>query len=207
MNFNVQLETPRMILRGFNQDTYHDLFANHDQTEIMSILGISTQEEFDLELFRYKGGYSTYNLTQVLPLVKGTALEKVIISDYLRYALPSLGTRHQKIYRTSVVAQDLALQLLQGTLERLMQGVPQPDGTIAVAFQPQEIQQFQQTYAGYQQAYGVLGDPSGGTGSMANMPSDQDTTTTPSIQSGEPISGEEQPGDFERPIDGNGSNY
>lgn len=146
-------------------------------------------------------------MTQVLPLVKGTALEKVIISDYLRYALPSLGTRYQKIYRTSVVAQDLTLQLLQGTLERLMKGVPQPDGTIAVAFQPQEIQQFQQTYAGYQQAYGVLGDPSGGTGSMANMPSDQDTTTTPSIQPGEPVSGEEQPGYIERPIDGDGNNY
>lgn len=63
MNFNVQLETPRMILRGFNQDTYHQLFAECNQSEIMSILGIATQEEFELEQFRYQGGYSTYNLT------------------------------------------------------------------------------------------------------------------------------------------------
>lgn len=134
-------------------------------------------------------------MAQVLPLVKGTALEKVIISDYLRYALPSLGTRYQKIYRTSVVAQDLTLQLLQGTIERLTQGAPQPDGSIAVTFQPQEIQQFQQTYAGYKQAYGVLGDPSGGSGSMANMPSDEDTIAAPTMQPGIPVSSEEQPGD------------
>lgn len=52
-----------MILRGFNQDTYHQLFAECNQSEIMSILGIATQEEFELEQFRYQGGYSTYNLT------------------------------------------------------------------------------------------------------------------------------------------------
>jgi ribosomal-protein-alanine N-acetyltransferase len=63
MIFNVQLETARLVLRGFNQQSYHDLFSHCEQQEIMSILGIFTQEEFELEQFRYKGGYSTYNLT------------------------------------------------------------------------------------------------------------------------------------------------
>lgn len=39
MNFNVQLETPRLILRGLNQDSYHQLFTECKQLEIMSILG------------------------------------------------------------------------------------------------------------------------------------------------------------------------
>lgn len=63
MIYNNSLNTPRLTLLGFNQQSYHDLFAHHDRTEIMSILGIQTQEEFELEKFRYDGGYSTYNLT------------------------------------------------------------------------------------------------------------------------------------------------
>ncbi len=63
MIYNTQLETPRLILRGFNQESYHQLFGDFEQAAIMAILGIDTQEEFELEEFRYKGGYSTYNLT------------------------------------------------------------------------------------------------------------------------------------------------
>jgi ribosomal-protein-alanine N-acetyltransferase len=63
MIFNTQLETPRLLLRGLNQQSYHNLFAQYTQPQIMEILGVSTQEEYDLELSRYQGGYSTYNLT------------------------------------------------------------------------------------------------------------------------------------------------
>lgn len=63
MIFNVCLDTHRLHLRGFDQQSYHDLFAQYDREEIMSILGITTAEEFELEQFRYNGGYSTYNLT------------------------------------------------------------------------------------------------------------------------------------------------
>lgn len=63
MIFNTQLETPRLLLRGFNQESYHNLFAEYTPQQIMDILGISTPEEYDLELDRYRGGYSTYNLT------------------------------------------------------------------------------------------------------------------------------------------------
>lgn len=63
MIYNISLNTPRLTLHGFNQQSYHDLFARHDEPEIMKILGIQTKEEYELEKFRYEGGYSTYNLT------------------------------------------------------------------------------------------------------------------------------------------------
>ncbi|MEY2764659.1 MAG: hypothetical protein RLZZ205_1083 [Bacteroidota bacterium] len=63
MIFNVCLDTPRLELRGFDQQSYHDLFARFNREEIMRILGLTTEEEFELEQFRYNGGYSTYNLT------------------------------------------------------------------------------------------------------------------------------------------------
>jgi ribosomal-protein-alanine N-acetyltransferase len=61
--FNTTLETPRMILRGFDQHSYDELFSSAHDSEISEVLGISTAEELELEKFRYKGGYSTYNLT------------------------------------------------------------------------------------------------------------------------------------------------
>jgi ribosomal-protein-alanine N-acetyltransferase len=61
--YNTSLETPRLILRGFNQESYDSLFALGSDSEISNVLGLSTAEELELEKFRYKGGYSTYNLT------------------------------------------------------------------------------------------------------------------------------------------------
>ena len=63
MVYNTILETPRLILRGFNQESYDQLFASSEDAEISRVLGISTSEELELEKFRYNGGYSTYNLT------------------------------------------------------------------------------------------------------------------------------------------------
>ena len=61
--YNTILETPRLILRGFNQASYNSLFNFGSDSEISNVLGLSTAEELELEKFRYKGGYSTYNLT------------------------------------------------------------------------------------------------------------------------------------------------
>ena len=61
--FNTTLETERMILRGFNQQSYDQLFSSANDSEISEVLGVSTAEELELEKARYKGGYSTYNLT------------------------------------------------------------------------------------------------------------------------------------------------
>jgi ribosomal-protein-alanine N-acetyltransferase len=61
--FNTILETERLILRGFNQHSYDELFRSANDAEISTVLGISTVEELELEKSRYQGGYSTYNLT------------------------------------------------------------------------------------------------------------------------------------------------
>lgn len=64
------LETPRLVLRGMNQQSYDDLFQNHSDSEIKTILGISEDSELETEKSRYQGGYSTFNITiQVFQLV------------------------------------------------------------------------------------------------------------------------------------------
>jgi ribosomal-protein-alanine N-acetyltransferase len=62
MIFNVELDTQRLILRGFNQVSYDKLFLLEDDL-IIELLGLSGIEELAFEKERYKGGYSTYNLT------------------------------------------------------------------------------------------------------------------------------------------------
>jgi ribosomal-protein-alanine N-acetyltransferase len=62
MIFNALLDTPRLILRGFNQESYHHLFSLEDNV-IMEVLGLENTDELMVEKNRYKGGYSTYNLT------------------------------------------------------------------------------------------------------------------------------------------------
>ena len=62
MVFNVEVVTQRLILRGFNQESYHHLFSLEDNV-IMDLLGLENTDELMVEKNRYKGGYSTYNLT------------------------------------------------------------------------------------------------------------------------------------------------
>ncbi|MEN9698914.1 MAG: hypothetical protein RLZZ301_112 [Bacteroidota bacterium] len=64
MNFStIDLESERLLLRGFNQETYDHLFSGCSKEEIMTCLGVETEEEFAFEKFRYEGGYSNYNQT------------------------------------------------------------------------------------------------------------------------------------------------
>ncbi len=121
-------------------------------------------------------------MEKIFPLVRGTALEKVMISDYLRYALPTLGAKYQRIYKTSVIAQDLTLQIQQGIIERIMNGQPDPAGNIMVLFTQQELQQFQQTFQQYQNIYGVLGDTRGSIGPVEGVPSNE--VATPEVATG-----------------------
>ena len=58
-----QLETPRMLLKSFDQETYDSIFDQLNKEEIMRIFGHQNDEEYELECSRYKGGFSTYNLT------------------------------------------------------------------------------------------------------------------------------------------------
>jgi ribosomal-protein-alanine N-acetyltransferase len=62
-NQNTLISTDRLLLTPFNQNTYDDIFAQASKQEIMQIFGHQNDEEYELECSRYKGGFSTYNLT------------------------------------------------------------------------------------------------------------------------------------------------
>jgi ribosomal-protein-alanine N-acetyltransferase len=57
------LATPRLNLISFDQQTYDSIFTSCEKQEIMQIFGHQNDEEYELECSRYKGGFSTYNLT------------------------------------------------------------------------------------------------------------------------------------------------
>jgi ribosomal-protein-alanine N-acetyltransferase len=57
------LETQRLKLFLFDQQSYDDIFALASKQEIMQIFGHQNDEEYELECARFKGGFSTYNLT------------------------------------------------------------------------------------------------------------------------------------------------
>jgi ribosomal-protein-alanine N-acetyltransferase len=57
------LATPRLNLISFDQQTYDSIFTRCEKQEIMQIFGHLNDEEYELECSRYKGGFSTYNLT------------------------------------------------------------------------------------------------------------------------------------------------
>ncbi|MEY5002029.1 MAG: hypothetical protein RLZZ211_2065 [Bacteroidota bacterium] len=57
------LETQRLKLFLFDQQSYDDIFALASKQEIMQIFGHQNDKEYELECARFKGGFSTYNLT------------------------------------------------------------------------------------------------------------------------------------------------
>lgn len=60
---NIEISTNRLLLIPFDQQTYDTVFSMCEKTEIMQIFGHQNDEEYELECSRYKGGFSTYNLT------------------------------------------------------------------------------------------------------------------------------------------------
>lgn len=60
---NVEISTSRLLLIPFDQNSYDIIFSSCDKPEIMSIFGHQNDEEYELECSRFKGGFSTYNLT------------------------------------------------------------------------------------------------------------------------------------------------
>ena len=63
MIYNTRLDSPRLLLKGFNQESYDKLFNQCSEGSIKEYLGLQSDEELEFERSRYKGGYSTYNLT------------------------------------------------------------------------------------------------------------------------------------------------
>lgn len=57
------ISTQRLTLVPFDQQAYDSIFTHAGKEEIMEIFGHQNDEEYELECNRYKGGFSTYNLT------------------------------------------------------------------------------------------------------------------------------------------------
>ncbi len=57
------LTTPRLDLILFNQETYNEIFSVCSKQEIMRLFGHKNEQEYQIELDRFQGGFSTYNLT------------------------------------------------------------------------------------------------------------------------------------------------
>ncbi len=119
MFFNTILETQRMILRGFNQQSYDELFSSAADFEISAVLGISTAEELELEKFRYKGGYSTYNLTiQFFQLV---AKEDYRILGWCGYHSWAKQHRRAEVFYMLKSDDDKRKGLMSEALEKVLE--------------------------------------------------------------------------------------
>jgi [ribosomal protein S5]-alanine N-acetyltransferase len=85
--FQPLLATPRLNLISFNQQTYDDIFAQASKLKIMQIFGHQNEEEYELECSRYKGGFSTYNLTiQFFQLVEKSSGKVIGWAGYHSWA-------------------------------------------------------------------------------------------------------------------------
>ncbi len=76
--FQPMLSTSRLHLISFDQTTYDSIFSTCQKEEIMAIFGHQNEEEYELECSRYKGGFSTYNLTIQFFQLKDKATNAVI---------------------------------------------------------------------------------------------------------------------------------
>ena len=85
--FKPMLETPRLNLILFDQEAYDTIFSTYKKEGIMRIFGHQNDEEYELECSRYKGGFSTYNLTiQFFQLVSKETQEVLGWAGYHSWA-------------------------------------------------------------------------------------------------------------------------
>lgn len=54
------IETPRLLLRRVNPEEYKELFEKYEQEDIMRFWGFTTEEQYKVEVERYKGGLTTF---------------------------------------------------------------------------------------------------------------------------------------------------
>lgn len=84
---NNEISTNRLLLRPFDQQTYDAIFSSCKKAEIMQIFGHQNDEEYELECSRYKGGFSTYNLTiQFFQLVEKSSGKVIGWAGYHSWA-------------------------------------------------------------------------------------------------------------------------
>lgn len=84
---NRVFSTDRLDLISFDQNTYNEIFATASKKEIMQIFGHRNEEEYELECSRYKGGFSTYNLTiQFFQLIEKSSAQVIGWAGYHSWA-------------------------------------------------------------------------------------------------------------------------
>lgn len=84
---NRVFSTDRLDLISFDQNTYNEIFATASKKEIMRIFGHRNEEEYELECSRYKGGFSTYNLTiQYFQLIEKSSAQVIGWAGYHSWA-------------------------------------------------------------------------------------------------------------------------
>lgn len=101
------------------------------------------------------------NFKELYPLVRGTALGQVMVSDMLRFALPMQGAKYQEIYRKGIAAQDITLELIGSFMQRIAGAAKQvtnPNAPAVVPFTSEEYMQLAKLYAEYQRLYGIPGN-------------------------------------------------
>lgn len=69
MQFTNIIETPRLILKGIDHDCMKYIFGHIEKTEIMSILGHRSEEDYLKEENKHINGYSSYNRRFILFLL------------------------------------------------------------------------------------------------------------------------------------------
>jgi ribosomal-protein-alanine N-acetyltransferase len=85
--FHPILETPRLNLILFDQQAYNSIFSAYEKAEIMRIFGHQNDAEYELEVSRFQGGFSTYNLTiQFFQLVSKESCEVLGWAGYHSWA-------------------------------------------------------------------------------------------------------------------------
>lgn len=75
---NKQIETERLILKGFSPDDMKVLFENYPKPEIKKILGHRSEEEYLKEESKYKNGYASYNRSFILFLLTDKSTGTII---------------------------------------------------------------------------------------------------------------------------------
>lgn len=79
MNLKFEIiETPRMTLKGIPNQLMYNIFESYPKEQIKIILGHTSDEAFEKELYKHKNGYSSYRSAFVLFLLVDNTTQEII---------------------------------------------------------------------------------------------------------------------------------
>jgi ribosomal-protein-alanine N-acetyltransferase len=74
----VEIHTQRLLLKGFTPEDMYEVFTTMTKTQIMSLLGHSSEEEYRKEEVKFKLGYASYNRRFVLFLLIENSTKNIV---------------------------------------------------------------------------------------------------------------------------------